>query len=120
MSNFERFSLTIARWLTHVYDEDNPAESSTNPGDVALLDDTGLEASHLSQHLAVLRRHRLVGSERRGSHVYYRLANPATAEMLAVARVLLLDMLRTESAQLEETRTLPTLSALPAGGSGTR
>ena len=36
MSNFERFSLTIARWLTHVYDEDNPAESSTNPGDVAL------------------------------------------------------------------------------------
>lgn len=35
MSNFERFSLTIARWLTHVYDEDNPAESSTNPGDVA-------------------------------------------------------------------------------------
>ena len=85
-----------------------------------LLDDTGLEASHLSQHLAVLRSHRLVGSERRGSHVYYRLANPATAEMLAVARVLLLDMLRTESAQLEETRTLPTLSALPAGGSGTR
>ena len=77
-------------------------------------------AQLLSQHLAVLRRHRLVGSERRGSHVYYRLANPATAEMLAVARVLLLDMLRTESAQLEETRTLPTLSALPAGGSGTR
>lgn len=36
VSNFERFSLTIARWLTHVYDEDNPAESSTNPGDVAL------------------------------------------------------------------------------------
>ena len=35
VSNFERFSLTIARWLTHVYDEDNPAESSTNPGDVA-------------------------------------------------------------------------------------
>lgn len=74
-----------------------------------MLDDTGLEASHLSQHLAVLRRHRLVASERRGSHVYYRLANPATGEMLAVARVLLLDMLSTESEQLEEAKALPTL-----------
>src|SRR5699024_12541590 len=31
----------------------------------ALQADTELEASHLSQHLAVLRRHRLVSSERR-------------------------------------------------------
>ncbi|MGX1703216.1 hypothetical protein, partial [Microbacterium sp. NPDC055357] len=30
----DRFSLTLARWLTNVYDEDNPAESSTTPGDV--------------------------------------------------------------------------------------
>lgn len=74
-----------------------------------LLADTGLEASHLSQHLAVLRRHRLVSSDRRGNHVYYRLANPTTAEMLAVVRQLLLDMLRTESAQLEETQALPVL-----------
>lgn len=36
--NFDRyFSLTIARWLTHVYDADNPAESSTTPGDVTLF-----------------------------------------------------------------------------------
>ncbi|NLA34126.1 MAG: hypothetical protein GX868_00370 [Actinobacteria bacterium] len=47
MSNFERFSLTIARWLTHVYDEDNPAESSTNPGDVATLQLDGLENWYL-------------------------------------------------------------------------
>src|SRR5690625_7473991 len=32
-----------------------------------LQTDTELEASHLSQHLAVLRRHRLVESERRRS-----------------------------------------------------
>ena len=44
-----------------------------------LLDDTGLEASHVSQHLAVLRRNRLVVSERRGSLVYYRLAYPEVA-----------------------------------------
>jgi DNA-binding transcriptional ArsR family regulator len=29
-----------------------------------LIADTGLEASHLSQHLAVLRRHQLVAGER--------------------------------------------------------
>ena len=51
--------------------------------------ETGLEASHLSQHLAVLRRHRLVESDRRGSHVYYRLAYPEVAELLTVARRLL-------------------------------
>ncbi|HLS32447.1 MAG TPA: metalloregulator ArsR/SmtB family transcription factor, partial [Brevibacterium sp.] len=49
-----------------------------------LLHETELEASHLSQHLAVLRRHRLVESERRGSRVYYRLAHVRVARMLAV------------------------------------
>lgn len=34
VSDFDRFSLTLARWLTSVYDEDDPAESSTTPGDV--------------------------------------------------------------------------------------
>ncbi|WP_288121122.1 hypothetical protein [Microbacterium sp. 69-7] len=34
MSDFDRFSLTIARWLTNVYDEDNPAKNYTTPGDV--------------------------------------------------------------------------------------
>ncbi len=42
-----------------------------------LLENIELEPSHASQHLAVLRRHRLVDSERRGgSHVYYRLVSP--------------------------------------------
>ena len=44
-----------------------------------LQTETGLEASHLSQHLAVLRRHRLVVSERRASHVFYRLVDRRTA-----------------------------------------
>lgn len=35
VSDFDRFSLTIARWLTNVYDEDNPAKNYTTPGDVA-------------------------------------------------------------------------------------
>lgn len=54
-----------------------------------LLVDTGLEASHLSQHLRVLRGYGLVLSERRGSTVHYRLAHGSVADLLAVARTLL-------------------------------
>lgn len=71
----------------------------------ALLDDTGLEASHLSQHLAVLRRHNLVTAERRGSQVFYRLAYPQVAELLRVARELLVDILGTTSRRLAEAAT---------------
>ncbi|MGC0251338.1 ArsR/SmtB family transcription factor [Pseudactinotalea sp. Z1748] len=67
-----------------------------------MLIDMDLEASHLSQHLSVLRRHRLVTSQRRGSHVYYRLASARAAELLTVARLLLADVLQTNAAQLEQ------------------
>lgn len=72
-----------------------------------LQSETDLEASHLSQHLAVLRRHRLVLSERRASHVYYRLADRRTADLLAVARALLLTMLEEDEGRLADARTLP-------------
>lgn len=74
--------------------------------------ETALEASHLSQHLAVLRRHRLVRSERRGSHVFYRLADPRVADLLAVARALLLSMLEADSAQLAHVDTLPSFGTV--------
>lgn len=74
-----------------------------------LLNDTGLEASHLSQHLAVLRRHNLVAAERRGSQVYYRLAYPQVAELLRAARSLLLDILEQTHRQLVSTTNLPEL-----------
>lgn len=82
-------------------------------GEVAVTDllaDTGLEASNLSQHLAVLRRHHLVVAERRASQVYYRLAYPQVAELLAVARGLLRDVLETTRSQLQSTDELPVLS----------
>lgn len=71
--------------------------------------ETGLEASHLSQHLAVLRRHRLVEAERRASHVYYRLADPRVADLLAVARGLLLGILEADGARLDDAHALPAL-----------
>ncbi|MFG3398881.1 ArsR/SmtB family transcription factor [Streptomyces parvus] len=75
-----------------------------------LGEETGLEASHLSQHLSVLRRHRLVVSERRASHVYYRLADRRTAEMLAVARALLLEIVRSDGERIDEVDGLPALA----------
>jgi len=75
-----------------------------------LQQSTGLEASHLSQHLAVLRRHRLVTSDRRASHVYYRITQPQVAELLAVARQLLSAVLVADTEQLGQMATLPALS----------
>ena len=75
--------------------------------------ETGLEASHLSQHLSVLRRHHLVVSQRRASHVYYRLADPRIRELLAVARALLLGMLSEDRTRLDAAQSLPEI----AGGS---
>jgi ArsR family transcriptional regulator len=72
--------------------------------------DTDLEPSHLSQHLAVLRRHRLVESERRASHVYYRLADPRVAELLASARALLVSVLEADRNMLADARSLPPLA----------
>lgn len=80
----------------------------------ALQAETGLEASHLSQHLAVLRRHRLVESERRASHVYYRLADPRVAELLSVARSLLVGILEADRTLLDGAQALPPLPASPA------
>ena len=75
----------------------------------ALRAETELEASHLSQHLSVLRRHHLVVSERRGSHVFYRLADPRIRELLAVARALLLTMLSEDRDRLSEAEGLPAI-----------
>lgn len=80
-------------------------------GVAELLNDTGLEASHLSQHLAVLRRHNLVVAERRSSQVFYRLAYPQVAELLAVARSLLVGILEHTRQQLSTTTELPQLPA---------
>lgn len=72
--------------------------------------DTALEASHLSQHLAVIRRYQLVTSQRRANHVYYRLAYPQVANILQLARELLEQILDDSSAQREHVAQLPAVS----------
>jgi DNA-binding transcriptional ArsR family regulator len=59
----------------------------------------GIESSHLSQQLAVLRRAGLVTARREGSSVIYALRDPKVVELLAVAKQLLLS-------SLSETRDL--------------
>lgn len=78
-----------------------------------LLEGTGLEASHLSQHLATLRRHRVVTSVRTANSVTYSLAHPKIAELLAIARTFLLDTLTDTREQLEAASALPAVGAGP-------
>jgi ArsR family transcriptional regulator len=53
----------------------------------------GLESSHLSQQLAVLRRARVVSATRSGSSVIYSIADPAIVDLLAAARSFLINSL---------------------------
>ena len=53
----------------------------------------GLESSHLSQQLGVLRRVRLVTTRKEGSAVVYAIRDPAVVELLAVAKRVLINSL---------------------------
>jgi DNA-binding transcriptional ArsR family regulator len=64
-----------------------------------LIPEVGIEASHLSQQLAVLRRAGLVTTRKEGATVFYALKSPLVRRLLATAKELLLE-------QLAETRDL--------------
>lgn len=58
-----------------------------------LLREIDVEASNLSQQLAVLRRAGLVVTRREGSTVHYALVSPQIADLMAVARSILTSVL---------------------------
>lgn len=66
-----------------------------------LADETGLELSHLSQQVSVLRRAGIVDSRRVKSNVICALRDPQTAELLGVARRMLSSNLRHAKALLD-------------------
>ena len=82
-----------------------------------MLLELGVEASHLSQQLAVLRRAGLVAARREGSTVSYSLTNREVAELLAVARHILTTVL---SDQLELLGDLQVQAPEPAAGDARR
>ena len=73
----------------------------------AILADTDIEPTQLSQHLAVLKRHHVVRGHRVGNAVYYELAHAKVAELLVIARVFLTDTLSAQRDQLDAIDALP-------------
>ncbi|MEU8777017.1 metalloregulator ArsR/SmtB family transcription factor [Streptomyces sp. NPDC048606] len=67
-----------------------------------LLAEIDVEASNLSQQLAVLRRSGIVVSTREGSTVTYALAGGDVAELLRAARRILTEMLAGRNALIAE------------------
>ncbi|GAB3164098.1 metalloregulator ArsR/SmtB family transcription factor [Microbispora hainanensis] len=67
-----------------------------------LLGEIEVEASNLSQQLAVLRRTGLVSAVREGGSVVYSLATPDIVDLLAAARRILTDMITGQGELLAE------------------
>ena len=76
------------------------AERDCTVGELA--EETGLELSHLSQQVSVLRRAGIVGSRRVRNNVICTMCDPQTAELLAVARRMLTANLRQGQVLLKE------------------
>jgi ArsR family transcriptional regulator len=74
------------------------AEGEQTIGELA--EQTGLELSHLSHQVTVLRRAGIVDSRRVKSNVICSLRDPQTAELLGVARRMLSQNLRQDQALL--------------------
>lgn len=67
-----------------------------------LQPDVGLEFSHLSQQLGVLRRAGIVVATKRGNSVIYSMATPDMTELLAVARKVLTGLLNEQVGLLRD------------------
>ncbi|MDP3967031.1 MAG: metalloregulator ArsR/SmtB family transcription factor [Nocardioides sp.] len=70
-----------------------------------LLQEIEVEASNLSQQLAVLRRAGLVATRKEGSTVHYALVSPQIADLLAVARSILTSVLVEQQGLLRTLRS---------------
>jgi ArsR family transcriptional regulator len=67
-----------------------------------LIDEVGLEGSHVSQQLGVLRRANLVRTRKEGTSVIYSLADRRIAKLLAISKEILLTYLTETAGQLAE------------------
>ena len=65
----------------------------------------GIESSHLSQQLAVLRRAGVVATRKEGTSVVYSISDPAVVQLLAVARRFLISSLSQKEGLLASLRS---------------
>ncbi len=72
----------------------------------AIVEQTGLSQSNVSNHLSCLRDCGLVAAEQHGKFVEYRLSDPRVGELLTLAETLLADVAR---GVYECTRYTPTI-----------
>lgn len=77
----------------------------------AILAESDIEPTLLSQHLAVLKRHHVVTGQRVGNAVFYRLAHPKIAELLVIARTFLVDNLGAQRDRLDVAGSLPPIGS---------
>jgi len=76
------------------------AEGERSVGD--LQPDVGIEASHLSQQLGVLRRAGVVTARKQGTSVIYSVTSPRVTELMAVARAVLTEHLNDQAHLLRD------------------
>jgi ArsR family transcriptional regulator len=79
-----------------------------------MLPEVGVEATNLSQHLAVLRRAGLVTFRKEGSTVFYSITSPQVADLLAVARRILTEVLSGQVELLADLRAAAPAQVPPA------
>jgi len=79
--------------------------SEREHGVAELVAAVGIEASNLSQHLAMLRRANLVAARKDGSAVFYALTNPQVAGLLALAREIVAGVLSGRADLLDDLRS---------------
>jgi ArsR family transcriptional regulator len=67
-----------------------------------LIPEVGIEASHLSQQLGVMRRAGIIQSRKVGSNVYYSVGDPKLFELLEVAKRIITSSLAESQVLLEQ------------------
>jgi DNA-binding transcriptional ArsR family regulator len=80
-----------------------------------LQTEVGLEASHMSQQLAVLRRAGIVVARKQGNSVIYSMASPDVAELMTVARKVLTDVLNDQMNLLKDLKASERAASRAAG-----
>lgn len=72
-----------------------------------LIPKVGIEASHLSQQLGLMRRANLIQSRKVGSSVYYSVGEPLIFDLLDVARKIITASLSEQRELLERMEATP-------------
>lgn len=86
-------------------------EGERSVGD--LVPEVGIESSHLSQQLGIMRRANLVQSRKEGSTVYYSVGDRALFDLLDIARSIITSSLSESQGLLDELRAEQTHTTDP-------